>query len=221
MHIPGADLPQKQSFRNALSVGREEECREIMRRHLTEDQCSSLVAEEFLTDAMHAMGDAWKCSELDPYQERRACEICMRLIRELVDRLPNSHNDAPIAIGGTPSGDPYQLPTAMVELTLREHGWNASSLGNNLPMDCFLQAVHDCRPQLVWLSVSTIADLEFYVAEHNRFADALSDDVILLVGGRALSDSVRPKLQYTAHCDSLSHLTELASAINTRIRHGS
>ena len=40
-----------------------------------------------ITDAMHGIGDAWDCNDVDVYQERRACEICLRLIYELRSEL--------------------------------------------------------------------------------------------------------------------------------------
>jgi methanogenic corrinoid protein MtbC1 len=125
--------------------------------------------------------------------------------------LPPIPATAPTAIGGAPEGDPYQLPTALVELSLREVGWNATSLGSHLPINSFLRAIDDQAPQLVWLSVSAIGDEATFIAEQRRVAEALSDNVPLLVGGRALTDEIRPKLRYTAYCDSLRNLVELAS----------
>lgn len=79
--------------------------------------------------------------------------------------------------------------------------------------DSFLQAILDYQPQLVWLSVSTISDIPSFVAEQNRLAEHISDDVSLLVGGRALSPEIRPQLRYTAHCDGLRNLVDLAGMI--------
>tara|TARA_R110002049_G_scaffold309268_1_gene519515 strand:- start:22736 stop:23617 length:882 start_codon:yes stop_codon:yes gene_type:complete len=212
MHIPGADQPVCQEFRDALVAGRESTCREIVRRQRSSGKCPSAIAQSLLTDAMHAIGNAWKCQSIDPYQERRASEICQRIVRELLDELGPIPETAPVAIGGTPSGDPYQLPTAMVELTLRELGWNAASLGNDLPLTCMRQAVHDFQPRMVWISVSYLPKPADFVAAERAFAESLPDDVVLIIGGRALNDTIRPKLLYTAYCDSLGHLGELAKA---------
>jgi len=210
MHIPGADQPLQQEFRNALIAGCETKCRQIVCLGLEHGLSATAVVETLMTDAMQAVGQAWECHQLNPYQERRACEICMRIIRYLVDRLPSIGEEAPVAIGGAPAGDPYQLPSALVELALCELGWRATNLGNDLPMDCLFQAVHDCRPQVVWLSVSVIPDAEQFIFQHNRFAESLPDGIALFVGGRALTDAIRPRLKYTAYCDRLAHLVELA-----------
>ena len=210
MHIPGADQPVSQNFRDALVAGEESKCRQIARQQRCEGRAASTIAKSLMTDAMHAVGEAWGCDAVNPYQERRACEICMRIIRELLDDLPPADDDAPVAIGGALAGDPYQLPTAMVELTLRECGWNATNLGNNLPLDCFYQAVHDVRPRLVWISVSSVQDPEAFIQAQREFAESLDDDIVLLLGGRALNDEIRPHLLYTSYCDSLEQLRELA-----------
>ena len=175
------------------------------------------AAEDLIADAMRGMGDAWDCGELEVYQERRSCTICARLIHNLREGLDGIPAEAPVAIGAAPESDPYQLPTALVELALRESGWNAVNLGNDLPLASLIQAVHDYRPKVVWLSVTSVDDPSRFIREQNKLADALGDDVSLIVGGRALDDRLRPKLRYTAHCDSLRHLIELASILNRSI----
>ena len=213
MAIPGAEQPVQQVFRDALVAGCEKTCRQIASEKRALGERASSIAEHLLTDAMHAVGRGWACKAIDPYQERRACEICLQVIHDLLDDLPPPDDQAPIAIGGAPAGDHYQLPSAMVGLTLRELGWNAINLGNNLPMECFFQAAYDYNPRLVWMSVSYLSNEAEFVAAQNRFAESLPDNVILLLGGQALTDPIRPKLRYTAYCDGLSHLTELAGIL--------
>ena len=211
--VPGGEDPDQQLFRNALAGGDEDTCRRVIWKRVRAGEIRSDVAGYLVTDAMHGFGQAWDCDQLDAYQERRGCDICIRLINELRGDLEPIPDDAPIAIGGAPEGDPYQLPTALVELSLREAGWNAVSLGSNLPTDSFLQAIVDYQPQLVWLSVSTISDVSAFIVEENRLAEHINDDISLLVGGRALSPEVRPQLRYTAHCNGLRNLVDLASMI--------
>lgn len=214
--VPGLDLPLQRAFREKLAAGEEEDCRAILHERIAMGGLLSQAAEDLITDAMRGLGDAWEGHLLDPYQERRGCDICVRLINELRAGLPDIPDDAPYAFGGTPQGDPYQLATALVELALREVGWHAVSLGCNLPFDSFLQAAHDREPQLVWLSVSAVTDRDTFVAGENRLASQLGDNVALLVGGRGLTDQVRPKLRYTAHCDTVSHMVELATMMRQR-----
>ena len=173
----------------------------------------SEVAGYLVTDAMHGFGQAWNCDQLDAYQERRGCDICIRLINELRADLPPISDSAPIAIGGAPEGDPYQLPTALVELALREAGWNAVSLGSNLPTDSFLQAILDYQPQLVWLSVSTVTDPVAFVADQNRLAEHINDEISLLSAVEPDSGAAS-QAQIHGTLRRSSNLVDLAAMIN-------
>lgn len=214
--LAGSDEPRKQIFRNALATGQEDRCRQLMREMVDQGASCSQAAECLITDAMSSMGLAWNCQQIDIYQERRACDIASKLIYELRQSLPALPLDAPIAIGGSPEGDHYQLPTALVELTLREAGWNATNLGSHLPLNSFRQAAADYSAELVWISVSAIDEVDTFVRDQNEMAASLSGEIALLMGGRALCDSVRPRLRYTAYCDSLRHLVDLATIIRSK-----
>lgn len=217
-HVPGSDDSVHSAFREALALGMEATCRRILQERITSGWSATEAAEKLITDAMCGIGEAWTCDQLDIYQERRGCDIALRLVNELRASLPPIDPGAPVAIGGAPAGDPYQLPTALVELALRQVGWQAMSLGNNVPLESFQQATHDCDPQLVWLSVSSISDPIVFVAQVNEFAERLGENVPLLVGGRALDDTIRPQLRYTAHCDSVKHLIDLAALMKSKLK---
>ncbi|KAA5543175.1 helix-turn-helix domain-containing protein [Roseiconus nitratireducens] len=212
--IPGqGNEPIQQEFRAALACGDEARCEQLMRDRIALGWTRAEAAEDLITDAMRGLGDAWDCGDLEVYQERRSCNICARLIYQLQDGLEELPEGAPTAIGGAPESDPYQLPSALVELALRESGWNAVNLGNDLPLESLVQAVSDYQPRLVWLSVTAVDDPARFIREENKLADALGDEVSLIVGGRALGDDLRPKLRYTAHCDGLRHLVELGAIL--------
>ncbi|MGB7323478.1 MAG: helix-turn-helix domain-containing protein, partial [Rubripirellula sp.] len=206
--IPGNRHPVQAAFREALANGDESKCEELVRRWMADGWSRSEACSDLFTDALHGIGEAWECRQVDAYQERVACGICMRLIQTFRQELPVPTSSAPVAIGGTLSGDYYEIPSALVDLTLRESGWNSQNLGINLPVESYVQASNDHQPVMVWISVSNIQDEQAFVAAQNRLANSLNEDVSLIVGGRALSDKTRPKLRYTAHCDSLGHLSQ-------------
>ncbi|MCA9135520.1 MAG: helix-turn-helix domain-containing protein [Planctomycetales bacterium] len=205
--------PVQHEFRSALALGEEQRCLEILHERLALGWTRAEVSEDLITDAMRGLGDAWDCGELEVYQERRSCNICARLIQDLREQIGPLPDSAPVAIGAAPESDPYQLPSALVELALRESGWNAINLGNDLPLSSLVQAVQDYQPKMVWLSVTSVSNADQFVREQNMLADTLSEDVLMIVGGRALDDKLRPRLRYTAHCDSLRHLIELAEIL--------
>jgi MerR family transcriptional regulator, light-induced transcriptional regulator len=200
------------AFRIALMDGRETVCRDLIDELIRRGLSPSTAADLLITPAMHGFGHQWQKGELAIYQERRACGIAAELIADLRRQLPVSA-DGPLAIGGAPEGDMYQLPTALVELALCENGWRAKSLGCNLPMSEFREAVREYQPKVVWVSLSCLADEEKFVREFNETADALPKQTALLIGGRAATDTLRPRLRYTGHCDSLRNLIDLAQTL--------
>ncbi len=174
---------------------------------------ASEICDRVLADAFHDIGDLWNCGEAQVYQERRACNLCLRILGELRSLIPVPAEDAPLAIGGTPECDPYMLPTAMVEVAFRQMGWRAQSLGTHLPMTTMLDAVRDARPQILWLSVSHIDDEQRFLEEYRSFYEQVSSDVAVVVGGRALLEPLRRQMEYTAYCDNLQHLEAFAKTL--------
>ena len=93
------------------------------------------LCDEVLAFVMARVGDLWQCGDVEVYQERLGCEICSRILDDCRDYVSDPEKDAPLAIGATPSGDPYTLPTRMAELVLKESGWRSISLGIDLPFE--------------------------------------------------------------------------------------
>ena len=128
-----------------------------------------VICDEVIAAAFHEIGDRWACHEADVYQERRACEICLRILFDLRDDqcLPDR---TWTAAGGTIEGDQYVLPSTMAELVLREAGFQATALGVSIPFPSLIKAVEDLRPQLFWLSVSHLAEGLDFVAEFSALS---------------------------------------------------
>ena len=166
----------------------------------------SVLFDEVISIAFRIIGERWSRSLADIYQERRACHIVLSLFQELKQYL-RAGLSGRLAIGGTVFGDDYEIPSAMAELVLRADRYQTQNLGTSVPFQSLANAVRDLKPQLFWLSVSHIGDEDDFV---NDFADFNSVCVgcgtALVVGGRALTDAVRPRLVYTAYCDTMQQL---------------
>ena len=199
-------------FAEALMQGQSEDCLRVVDRLISSGFAMASAVDLVVTPAMHSLGKRWESGDLAIYQERRACGIVKDLIRRLKERLSVVPN-GPVAIGGAPAGDLYELPTALVELALCERGWQALSLGCNLPVKEFLAAVAEYRPRLLWFSLSYVRDEENLVADFNQLAAAIPKQTAILIGGRAATDALRPRLRYTSHCDSLRNLAGLADTL--------
>lgn len=197
----------------ALLEGDEESCRRIaVDLYLAEHSLSNICTGVF-AKAFDEIGQKWECGEAEVYQERRGCTIIGRVLSELRSFLPAPSSDAPVAIGGAPSGDPYNLGTTMVELVLREPGWNAVSLGYNLPFETLSAAIKKNRPSLFWMSVSHMDDKRAFLDGYAELYDTFGLDVAFVVGGRALTAEVRNEMKYAAFCDNFEHLEAFARTL--------
>lgn len=207
MHAAQADLYQ------ALVAGEEGAVRQIHFDLFVAGVPLSRIFDEVVAPAFRQIGQAWACGEAEVYQERRAVEICLAVLRELRLAIGPPPEGAPLAIGGAPPPDPYSLATTMVELVLRQNGFNAQSLGSRLPFPTFRAAIRTMRPSLFWLSVSHIDDESAFLREYQEFYEEVQRDVLVVVGGQALHDHLRRQMQFAAYCDNLQHLESFAAAL--------
>lgn len=199
---------------SSLVSGEEAVVRQIMFDLLLADHSVTAIFDDVMAPAMHRIGDQWNCGDVAVYQERRACEICLRYLREL---RPSSTlaNDAPTAIGATVESDIYTLPIAMSEIVLRSVGWNATSLGTNLPFETLIDATNTAQPRLLWLSISYISDEPAFVAGINQLFEAAHETgSALAIGGQAVSESLRQQIQYTTFCESFRDLEMFARSLH-------
>jgi len=172
------------------------------------------LGDGLISPAFLEIGSRWAHGTAQVYQERRGVEICLRILHEIRSALPPVMVDAPLALGATVEGDPYQLASLLVEMTFTEAGWNARSYGTNLPLSTLAQAVIANRPRLVWLSISHLIDPTQFVTEYADFYRVATESgAAVVLGGRALSELLRRQLQYTAFCDGLRHLQALAAGL--------
>jgi methanogenic corrinoid protein MtbC1 len=105
----------------------------------------------------------------------------------------------------------------MVEIALREADWRATSLGTMLPAATLVEAVRENQPDLLWLSVSSIASVDEFLDGYARLYEAATAlGTAVAVGGRALTDEVRQQMDYSAYCDTLRHLVSFVGTLARR-----
>ncbi|MEI8198233.1 MAG: helix-turn-helix domain-containing protein [Phycisphaerae bacterium] len=168
--------------------------------------------------AMERIGKIWTHDPAGIFLEHRATEICLMAVTFLRALLPMPHYSvatanssvseppplhsplhtdegggttiasAPVALGGAPAHDPYQLPALLAAATLQEVGYHSVNLGPQTPNSALEQAVGALSPRLVWLTVSvqqtpTVRERE--LEELVKFLE--SRQTPLIIGGRALA----------------------------------
>lgn len=130
---------------------------------------------------LHKHGDAHAGIAI----EHHATDICLNALHHLRSYLPLIPNNAPIALGGAPAGDPHLIPSLMAAMTFETCGFHTFNLGSNTPLETLHNAAMHHRPRLVWLSVCSPDGLGALHQPLMRLADELAHiDAVLIIGGR-------------------------------------
>ncbi len=145
---------------------------------------------EVLAPAMSSIGERWERGEIDVSLEHRASVIMMRLIGRLGPRFVRRGRTRGVVVLGAPPGENHSLPVAFAADLVRQHGWEVSDLGADVPEASFVHAVLT-TPDVVAAGVSVS------LAEHLPAARSLlaalreaTSGVLLGVGGRVVQSDV-------------------------------
>lgn len=203
----------RQLFTNEIENGNEDQCLSIILDLRLAGHDIAEISDSLIAPSFHELGERWRYDELEIYQERRGVEVMRSVLLRLKDTLIPAAPTAQIAIGATFEGDPYSLAGLLAEMVLREMGWQARFLGSELPSDTIAQAVQDINPRMLWLSVSTLKDTDDFICKYRRLYDiCLSQHCAIVLGGRAISESIRQQIQYASFGDNLKHLRAFAKS---------
>lgn len=123
----------------------------LLRAHLDGMPVAAL-ADGPLRLAMEELGRLWLSDPEGVAREHHATLLVMRAVEALRNVLPAPPADAPLAVGGGPSGDPYLLPSLLASLVLQEAGWRTVDLGPDTPDAALIVAAHRHGATLVWRS---------------------------------------------------------------------
>ncbi len=194
----------------ALVAGDEPRARAIVFDLFLSGHSLAAIFDEVVAPVFHAVGDLWQCGEIAVYEEHRACLVATHVLDELRRAISKACTPRRKALGGTLEGDPYALPTAMIELVLRDRGWAAQSLGSSLPVATLVAAIEKERPDLVWISVSSAASPVEILGLLEAIEGACSArGAKLVVGGRALPAGTAKRLPHAIVCMDMGGLCKL------------
>jgi len=173
------------------------------------------IIDDVVQPSMQDIGTRWEHDSTGVYEEHRATDICIQAMTELRLALPQVPN-APIALGGAPSGDPYILPSMAAAMVLAAEGFSAVNLGPNSPLDSFSDAVNANQPKLVWLTVSHITNPAAINRSVKEFLDWASQKSLqIIVGGFQIQGLDPTVLQGVRVGRSMRELAAFAHGLHT------
>ena len=163
-----------------------------------------------IREAMTRIGELWHCErERGIVVEHRATSTLLQAVASLRSVITPETDDAPAAnkpvvLGGSPTGDPYLLPSILTAWVLAELGCVDLNLGPETPPEAFVSAIEDHRPLVAWIACSS--------ADARPANDTLKDVLhalqphrgTLVIGGRGFVDAPPPPLPGMSFCRSMA-----------------
>jgi len=166
--------------------------------------------------AMTRIGELWLHQGDGVLLEHRATDLCIQAVTQLRLALPPECPDAPVAVGASPSADPYLLPSIMAATVLQDVGMRAINLGPETPLEVLQAAAVEHHARLAWLSLSTDAGAKNASVGMGKLGEVLeANGTHLVVGGRTagcLKSTLGGRLIII---DSMAELAAFATGLMT------
>jgi methanogenic corrinoid protein MtbC1 len=112
------------------------------------------VTESILAPAMVQIGDMWHEGRTTTATEHFASNYLRRKIDSIINAAPQS-TVGPLVILGCAPGDWHELGLLLIYLMLRRRSINTIYLGQNVPVEQFVEEMERLKPAMVIMSAAT------------------------------------------------------------------
>lgn len=133
---------------------------------------------------MKRIGEMWFDEKIDPAHEHLATVVVRQVLTEAVLGKGETDPDRKLVVA-TPSGQVHEIGALEAAVSAAGEGWSVVYLGTNLPAAAIARAARESQARAVALSVVYPALDPELVSEIRALRDALDQQVVLVVGGRA------------------------------------
>ncbi|MCC6511713.1 MAG: excisionase family DNA-binding protein [Pirellulaceae bacterium] len=164
------------------------------------------LCDDILAPALVHLGCLYNRGEIETYQVHVACQRMRSLLCQISETLETS-STCRRALGATVIGDPADLSSLFAEVTLRELGWDAESLGAGLSGDSLGKAAAPRKADLVWVCHTHQLNTELTLKHNAQVKSHLPSECRLVIAGGALKPELRRTLNFDFFGDSLTHLS--------------
>jgi methanogenic corrinoid protein MtbC1 len=117
------------------------------------------IYSDFLTVAMQEIGIRWQKNEMSVVDVHVATDICRYIIMRLVDNMTTEKKLPYRALVTCVPGEEHEMGPELIENYLEMQGWDVYSMGHIAPEDDILEAIITNKPDVVFLSVTLVANL--------------------------------------------------------------
>ncbi len=158
--------------------------------------------------AMTRIGELWPNDPRAVLVEHRATTMCLQALGMLRQMLGQPAEEAPIALGAAPQGDPYILPSMMAGTVLAEAGFREMNFGPDTPLEVLAVAAREHKARIAWLAVKATVEGTKARDKVNALAEQLAASGTLFVLGGSAVTSLALRPSKSLHV--MQNMTELA-----------
>jgi excisionase family DNA binding protein len=168
------------------------------------------ICDGAIREALRRAGELWRQGSDGIVLEHRAVDTCLQALSFIRSLIPATPDDAPVALGGALSGDPYALPSLSAALVLADAGCRAINLGPTMPAVALAEAVARYTPHLIWRTTSIPTGHEELRRDLAEILPRLAPEARVVVGGRGMP---RGLFTFTDRVHHLASMGELAGFV--------
>lgn len=180
-----------------IEAPREEDLEALFRAHRGRDAATLLVraflggvpvaqlCDGPIRGALQRIGRLYETDDEGIAIEHGAVDACIQGLNTIRQTLAPGPENAPVAVGGAASGDPYILPSLSVAAVLEEVGFRAINTGPHTPLEALRGTVRREGAAIVWRSYSIRPSARELANERALLAELEAENGCeIVLGGR-------------------------------------
>lgn len=174
------------AFYKALIAGDGNDAVRVLQTLYLQGKAVTEICDGPVFTAMGKIGLLFPDDKRSIFIEHRAIVICLQALMQLKTLMPVVNQNAPKAICGAPSGDPYLLPSLVCSLVLNEAGFRDVNLGPDMPLNILIDSVEDESPRIICLSITSMIHSRSQMLEIEKLnCCADRNGCKLIIGGQS------------------------------------
>lgn len=198
-------------FSTYLLAGDRQGCRAVVEQLLAGGISVLSLYQDIYQQALYLIGELWEQNKISVAREHIATSIVESLLSLTFPLICNATPTGKQVVVACTWHELHQLGARMVADIMEMHGWDTHFLGANTPIESLVHLLHELRPQLLCLSLSTQLNFSSLLETIHQVR-VVCPTLPIAVGGQAFrwggSDRLA-QLEGVQHVASLGQLEEM------------
>ena len=170
------------------------------------------LLKEVIVPLFEEIGNLWRNGSLKIINEHMATSVTRTLLLNML-RATAVSDTAPRIVIATAVGQWHDMGALTVALTAAEYGWHPLYFGPNLPVEEIAAAVKQSSARAVAISITHLLDQHPLVNELRKLRRYIGNDLILFVGGQAVSS--HPQILEEINAKHIQNFDQLSEELNS------